>query len=113
MPISSVKVWPLEKEHPKIKANCRIYLDEKIAIQASVRKSEKGLWVALPGHFGKKDGQEKWFDDVACTSKEARDELTQKVVSAYNDAVGNEPTNQGEAAGPTDQTKDTDQIPFG
>jgi len=110
MPISSVKVWPLKKDHPKIKANCRIVIDEKFSISASVRQGEKGLWVALPGHYGEKDGKQTWFDDVACVSKEARQELTQTVINAYNEEVGNGPAPQGEADGPSDQKQN---IPFG
>ena len=113
MPISSVRVWPLKKEHPKIKANCRIVMDEMVSISATVRQSEKGLWVALPGHMGEKDGKEKWYDDVACISKEARQELTDKVISAYQAEVSGGPSNQGEAGGPTNQTSEKKQVPFG
>jgi DNA-binding cell septation regulator SpoVG len=111
MPISSVKIWPLKKDHPKIKANCRIVIDEKFSISAAIRQGEKGLYVSLPGHYGERNGEREWFDDVACVSKEARKELTETVLKAYNEEIGNGPTNQGEAPGPTAQTKQ--QIPFG
>lgn len=109
MPITSVKVWPIQGKST-IKANCKVVLDEKFAFSATVRQGDKGLWIALPRHSYEKDGETKWFDDVACISKEARQELTNSVISAYNQEVGNGPTDQGDASGPDNQNKES--IPF-
>lgn len=109
--ISDVKVWPLKKEHKSIAANASFVVDGFV-VKCRVMKSSKGLFVGLPSRqYEDKDGNKKWNDEVFPVNEETRKNLNDAVLNAYNKAAGNTQMNQGEAPGPTDQTKDN--IPFG
>ena len=112
--ITEVKIWPLKKEHPRIKANASFVLGEAFRIKCTIFKGDKGLWVGLPGRYvddKENPGQKKWFNDVDCISKEARKQLNDAVLNKYNEEIGGTPTPQGSAEGPSDQTKQN--VPFG
>lgn len=109
--ITEVKVYPLKKDHEKIKANGTVVIDGKYKVRVTVRSGDKGLWVGLPGRFDdkKKDDQGRpvWYSDFQTITKEAQKELSEAVLDAYSKEVSGTPTSQGEAAGPTNQDGDT------
>ena len=114
MNITDVKVWPNKNNHKTIKANAQFVVDGGIKIKCTIFEGQKGPFIGLPGRYGDKpgeDGKKPWYSDVDCISKEAREELNAAVINKYNEVTGSQPSNQGEASGPTSQ--DDRQIPFG
>ena len=119
MSISEIKVWPLKKDHPKIKANVQFVVDNTWKIKGTLMAGEKGLFVGLPGKYGEqvdpKTGKKPWWPDISCVNKEAQQQLNEEVVKAYNKITGNRPSNQDtQDSSPEDQTPtQRSNIPFG
>ena len=111
--ISEVKVYPLKKEHPKIKANGTLLIDDAWKIKFAVFNGPKGLFVGWPGRYGDKvdeeTGKKPWYADVQIIDPEVHKQVGDAVLKVYNEQIGNTSLNQGEAAGPTNQD---DNIPF-
>ena len=109
--ISDVKVWPLKRNNAKVKANASFTIDNKFRIRCTIFQGQKGLYVGLPGKYGDKideeTGKKVWYEDVTCINREARQELTQKVIDKFNEETGNV-MSQGSAPGPENQ----DNIPW-
>ena len=109
--ISEVKVWPLSRNHAKIKANGSFVVSNAFKVKCTVMQGEKGLFVSLPGKRGQtqgEDGKFPWYPDVQCITKDAQAEMSKAVLDKYNEVVNGEVPSQGEASGPTNQ----DHIPF-
>ena len=78
-PISVSRIYRLEGES-KLKAFADISVAGVIVKGLSVVDGSKGLFVSMPRHQGK-DG--KWYDTVYPATKELREQLSQLVLSAY------------------------------
>lgn len=124
--ISDIKVWLLKKPNEKIKANCQFVVDNAWKMKGTLMNGAKGLFVGLPGKWAQelkdgkmvdkldeKTGKKIWYPDVACIDHEAQRQLNEAIIQEYNKQVGNSPSNQGTAPGPTDQTSKRSNIPFG
>jgi len=109
--ITEVKVYPLKKDHPKIKANGTIVIDDKYKVRVTIRASDKGLWVGLPGRYdeNKKDDQGRpvWYNDFQAITKDAHKEIADIVLDAYGKETAGTPAPQGDAEGPTNQDGET------
>ncbi len=69
-----------------LKAFADISINDSLMIRnLRVIESDNGLFVSMPQELGKKDG--KWYDSVRCLNKEVREEITDKVLAAYNKEV--------------------------
>ena len=123
--ISDVKVWLLKKANDKIKANVQFVVDNAWKMKGTLMNGTKGLFVGLPGKWAQelkdgkmvdkldpKTGKKIWYPDISCIDHEAQRQLNEVVIQEYNKQVGNGPSDQGTAPGPTDQTKRSN-IPFG
>jgi len=66
----------------KLKAFVDISLGGLVVKGLRIVEGQNGLFVGMPRHQGK-DGH--WYNTVYPTSKEAQQELTQLVLSAYNE----------------------------
>ena len=109
--ITSIRVWPLKKEHPKIAANGDFIVDEGFKVRFTLFKTAKGMFVGLPGRYGDnsgENGKKPWYADVAFVDDAVRNELTERVIAEYNKATGGAQMDQGEAPEPTNQSN----IPF-
>lgn len=107
--ISDVKVWPLQNPVGSFLANASFTVSEAFVIKCTVRQGEKGLWVAMPSQASKKtdeNGKAVYYDQAFPISKDARAEMTKKVVNAYNEKI-NGSDNQESAP-----KKKGDGVPF-
>lgn len=108
--ITEVKVWPLKKDHPKIKANGSMVIDDVWRMRFTVVNGPTGLFVGFPGKYGEKvdseTGKKPWYSDVYCLDDGVRKEINTEILAAYNKEIGN--TDQGAPPDPVDK----DQIPF-
>ncbi|MDD5097302.1 MAG: SpoVG family protein [Candidatus Omnitrophica bacterium] len=77
--ISVSRIYRLEGES-KLKAFADISVAGVVVKGLSVVDGSKGLFVSMPRHQGK-DG--KWYDTVYPSTKELREQLSQLVLSAY------------------------------
>lgn len=108
--ISDVEVYPLKKEHSKVKANGSFVYGGVVKVRYTLMNGSNGLFVSLPGRKGKDgEGNDKWYSDVYILDENTRKELQATVVTEYNKKTGNE-LNQGDAEGPTNQTQSN--VPF-
>ena len=68
-----------------LKAFADISLNNSLIIRnLRVIEGDKGPFVSMPQELSKKDG--KWYDTIRCLNKETREEITDKVLAAYNKA---------------------------
>lgn len=106
---TDIEVYPLKKEHPKVKANGSFIHGGVVKVRYTLMNGANGLFVSLPGRKGTDaDGNDKWYSDVYIIDDNSRTELQGAVIAKYNEVSGNG-LDQGEAAGPTDQSSN---IPF-
>lgn len=75
------RIYKLDGES-KLKAFVDISLGSLVVKGLRIVEGQNGLFVGMPRHQGK-DGH--WYNTVYPTSKEAQQELTQLVLSAYNE----------------------------
>ena len=108
--ITNVKCWPLKKNHPTIKANASFQVGDFV-VKCTVMDSKKGLFVSLPSRKYEKDGKTEYADEVFALTDNARKEYQDKVIAAYKSAAG-DGMNQGDGAGPSDQSTPVN-VPFG
>ena len=82
--VGGVKVVRLHRldGDSKTKAFCDIAIGEYIVKGLRVVKGEKGLFLSMPQEQGK-DG--RWYDTVCPSSKEARQQLSELVLAAYQE----------------------------
>jgi len=112
--ISDVKLWPNQAGNSKVKARGNFLANNAFRIQFTLFEGSSGLYVGLPGRYGtklKEDGSKVWYSDVFVEDQEVRKQMNEAVIQKYNETVGNGPTHQGEAPGPTSQEV-PDKIPF-
>lgn len=104
--ISDVKVFPMKNKHPRIRANCSFVVAGRFRVKCTVAESPKGLYVGFPGRYSEKldpeTGKKIWYDDVCPVSKDAREEITSIIMTAYKKLNDKSET-------PTNR----DNIPFG
>jgi DNA-binding cell septation regulator SpoVG len=114
MNFSEIKVWPLKKDNPKVKANGSFVIDEAIKVKFTLFNGPKGLFVGLPGKSGlDKEGKKVWYPDVSIISVEVQKQVNDAVLKEYNKRIGNTTLSQGKAAGPVNQVEDNDDgCPF-
>lgn len=107
--ISDVEVYPLKKEHPKVRANGSFIYGGVVKVRYTLMNGSNGLFVSLPGRKGKDaEGKDKWYSDVYVLDETVRKELQTTVINKFNEETGNE-LNQGDGEGPTNQDSN---IPF-
>ena len=102
--VSDIKVWPVAKEG-KLKANGSFVYDEKFRLKFTVWNGTNGLFVGFPNQLSDKkddEGKSIRYPYISCIDKEWKEELATQLLSAFNEKANT--MNQGEAAGPTDQT---------
>jgi DNA-binding cell septation regulator SpoVG len=91
--ISDVQVYPLKKDHPKIKANGSFMINNAFRVQFTLYAGPKGLFVGFPGQEGQKvnekTGKKEWFPFVSVKNEEVSKQLQQLVISEYNKRKGN------------------------
>jgi stage V sporulation protein G len=80
--LSVVRLYRLEGES-KIKAFADVSVGDFIIKGLKILQGQKGLFIAMPQEKGK-DG--KWYNTVFPATKEARKNLTETVLTAYEDS---------------------------
>lgn len=109
--VTEMKVYPLKKSHPKVKANGSFVYDDVLHINFTLFQGPEGLFVGFPGKYGEKvnpeTGKKPFYCDVRPVKSEVGDELRKEIeeqaLSIYNRMTGD--LSQGEAEGPSDQTR--------
>lgn len=101
--ISNVKVFPVDnKNAPAVKANVYFTVSGLLNVKAAIMDGKNGLFVSLPGRWGKNaEGEKTWYSDVKTASKQATASLNDAILAAYREEVGTTPSAGG-----------TDDIPF-
>ena len=102
--ISNIKVFPVNNPNaPKVKAN--VYFDSGLLnVKAAVMEGPTGLFVSLPGRWGKNaEAERTWYNDVKTVNKAATESLNEAILAEYRTAVA---ATTGTAA------TGTDDIPF-
>ncbi|HEY8347853.1 MAG TPA: SpoVG family protein [Symbiobacteriaceae bacterium] len=90
--ITDVKVTPLQGGgNNKIVAFARVTLADCFVLNdIRVIEGQNGLFLGMPARKARgSDGEDKYFDIYYPITKEAREELTQAVVQAYEEAINN------------------------
>ena len=89
MQITNVSIRMIENAGT-LKAEATVTVGGDLAIHGiKVVEGKKGVFMSMPNRKGKgKDGEETYFDVVHPTTVEARKQLTDAVMSAYNGIAG-------------------------
>ena len=104
--ISDVKVWPLREPKNGLLANVSFTVSESFVLKAFLRQGKEGMFVAQPSQKGTdKDGNDKYYEHHFPISREARAEMTEKVIEAYNQKTNGN-------AESTKTKKKSDGVPF-
>lgn len=86
--ISDVQVWPLREPKNGLLANVSFKVADAFVLKAFLRQSAKGMFVAQPSQKGTdKEGNDKYYEHHFPVTKEARTEMIEKVIEAYNEKV--------------------------
>ncbi len=68
-----------------LKAFVDIVVNDTLVIKGvRVMDGKKGLFVSMPREQGK---DKKWYDTVMCLNNEVKEEISAKVLSAYNEGL--------------------------
>ena len=90
MKVTDVRVYPLSNKDSNLKAFASVTLDEVICITGiRIVSGSKGLFISMPQS---KDNDGDYHDIVFPLSAEAREILSQKIIAAYEELQGVEPT---------------------
>jgi len=117
--VTDVKVWPLRNLKPgsKLKANCRVTLNNSISINGKLWDGRNGLFVGADGNSGEKkndQGQtEKVYYPAWSISREEevlQESVKQAVIKAYDKAVGGTSDSNPSANINTNTNTNTNQV---
>lgn len=111
--ISDVRCWPIKNPKGKLRANGDFVYDNAFRMKFAIFEGTKGLFVSFPGQQSDKkgdNGKPIFYPFIKCLDDGVRNQLNEQCIQKYNEGTGNDGMNQGEAAGPTNQSKDN--IPF-
>jgi DNA-binding cell septation regulator SpoVG len=103
--ISNINVFPTK--HDRLLANVSFAVAEAFVVRAKVVKTKDGMMVSMPSENYMKDGEKVYKDMVFPVTKEARAEMTKKVIEAYKEEVGKS-GGEKKSGGP----KKSDKVPF-
>ena len=113
MVISEVKLFLPKDTSSKLKASGTFVLDKAVEVNYTLLEGPKGLFVGMPGNYGKKQdpatGKLPFYQSIKILDKKIQADLTKAVLEAYNKKTSGSVTSQGHAAGPDSQV---DDIPF-
>lgn len=86
MKITEVRAFIINKGN--LLANASVTFDNSLVVWVKLCESRNGEFISFPCHkYEDNNGEEKWKDDVFPLSANFRDEITNAVVDAYNDAL--------------------------
>lgn len=88
--ISDIKIFPIKNSNTKTLAFARVVIADQIAIgDIKVIEGQNGLFIGMPSREGQsQSGEKKYFDIAYPVTKEAREELQNLVLEAYEKEVG-------------------------
>lgn len=86
MSITEVRIYPTKGEGA-VKAFASVTLGGYAVHGVKIIDSDKGLFVAMPSEAREKDGKKEYKDIFHPVSPEARKELVDAVMDAYNAAA--------------------------
>ncbi|MCK5083126.1 MAG: SpoVG family protein [Candidatus Omnitrophica bacterium] len=76
------RMYRFETDRP-LKAFVDIVINDALLIKGvRVMDGKKGLFVSMPREQSK---DKKWYDTIRCLTEEIRDQITETVLSAYNE----------------------------
>ena len=80
--IQGQRMYRFETDRP-LKAFVDIVINDALLIKGvRVMDGKKGLFVSMPREQSK---DKKWYDTIRCLTEEIRDQITETVLSAYNE----------------------------
>ena len=82
--ISNVRLWT--RDHETVKASGTLTVADAFDVKFTLIQAKDGLFVSLPRrqYDDAKSGQKKWSYEVFCTSNDARTEMLETVLAAYD-----------------------------
>lgn len=90
--ISDIRIYPVKsnRSDSKTVAFVRLTIADQLAIgDMKIIEGQNGLFVGMPSRQGKdQSGETKYFDVAYPVTKEAREELQELVLKAYEEQVG-------------------------
>ncbi len=82
MDIQVQRMYRFETDRP-LKAFVDIVVNNALLIKGvRVMDGKKGLFVSMPREQSK---DQKWYDTIRCLTQEMRDQITEVVLSSYNE----------------------------
>lgn len=103
--ISDAKVFPLREPKKGLLANGSFTVAGAFVLKCLVREGKDGVWVAMPARAGKdKEGNTRYYDECFPITKEARAEMTEKIIAAYEEAT--------KGGSEESKPKKGDEVPF-
>lgn len=85
MKITEVRVFPLSKKDSNLKAFASVTIDDAVCITGiRIVEGKMGLFVSMPQS---KDNEGEYHDVAFPITKEAREEMQDAVLDAYEDAA--------------------------
>jgi len=82
MDIQVQRMYRFESDRP-LKAFADIIIEDSLLIKGiKVLESSKGLFVSMPQEQAK---DKKWYDSVRCLTQELREQITEVILSIYNE----------------------------
>lgn len=86
--ITDVRVYPLSKPAGSLLANASITVAGAFAIKVKVVSTKRGTMISMPSQKYEKDGETQWADQAFPVTKEAREEMIEKVMAEYEKQTG-------------------------
>ena len=89
MKITEVRIYPVNSTKSNLAAFAAVTLDDEIVVTGvKVLEGKKGLFVSMPASKGQDD---EYHDIVFPITKEAREELQDAVLQAYDEQADEKP----------------------
>ena len=82
--VSIARIYVFDSDRP-VKAFADVIVNDALLIKGvKVLEGKNGLFVSMPQEQAK---DKKWYDSVRCLTQEARDQITEVVLSAYHESA--------------------------
>lgn len=84
--LTNVRFYNVKSSTGSIKANGKVTVAGVFDIAFRVLEGQKGPWIAWPGRFGDKpgeNGKKPWYSDVTVIDDGAREDINQTLLTEY------------------------------
>lgn len=81
--ITRVDIFPVGKSN--VLALAKLWIADFFVVNVFLKQGQHGPYLSLPGHKDSRTGV--WIEDVAFTTPEVRESVTQIVITSYGQAM--------------------------